>query len=406
MSVDTALDKESVADGSPEDVSLEHAVRDRYAKGASEVEAGLCCAATTYDPALLELLPSEIVEKDYGCGDPAKYAIPGDVVIDLGSGSGKACYILSQKVGQSGRVIGLDFNDAMLSLARKYQATMAERIGYANVEFRKARIQDMALDLDRAATWLEQNPVSSVEGVDAYNAECERLRKEQPLLADQSVDLIVSSCVLNLVRPDEKVKLFREMHRVLKRGGRAVISDIVSDEDPTPDMMADPHLWSGCISGAFREDRFLEMFEEAGFYGIEILNRQTEPWQTVDGIEFRAMTVRAFRGKEGTCWERNQAVIYQGPWKQVRDDDGHVLQRGQRMAVCDKNYQILTNPAGPYAADIVGVEPLQNIDLDEAELFDCKRPMIRDPRQTKGADYRNTELSSDPNCCEPGGDCC
>ena len=84
-------------------------------------------------------------------------------------------------------------------------------------------------------------------------------------------------------------------------------------------MQDDPELWSGCISGAYREDLFLKAFEDAGFHGIEIVKRDVEPWQTVNGIEFRAVTVQAFKGKEGPCLERNQSLVYRGPFKSVRD---------------------------------------------------------------------------------------
>ena len=386
--------------------SLEHAIRDRYAKGAQTLERGLCCPTTEYDSRYLNALPPEIIEKDYGCGDPSAHAREGDVVVDLGSGAGKVCYILAQKVGPTGRVIGLDFNDAMLSLARKYQDEMAEKIGHLNVEFRKARIQDMALDLDRAARWLADNPINSVEQADAYRADCDRLRQDEPLVADNSVDLIVSNCVLNLVRTDEKQQLFREMHRVLRPGGRVVISDIVCDEDPPPEMVNDPHLWSGCIAGAFREDRFLEMFEEAGFYGIELLKRQDEPWQTIHGIEFRSVTLRAYKGKEGPCLDHNQAVVYTGPWKQVRDDDGHVLYRGRRMAVCEKTYRLMTDPNGPYARQVKGIEPREAVPAEDAPVFNCAHAAIRPPRQTKGMDYHATELADGPGCCDPETGCC
>ena len=388
------------------DRSIEHAVRDRYARGAQTLEPGLCCPTAGYDPQYLQVLPREIIEKDYGCGDPSAHAREGDVVVDLGSGAGKVCYILAQKVGPTGHVIGLDFNDAMLDLARRYQDQITRRIGYRNVEFRKARIQDMALDLDRAAAWLTDNPITSVEQHDTYRAWCERLRREQPLVADASVDLIVSNCVLNLVRTDQKRQLFREMHRVLRPGGRVVISDIVCDEDPTAAILDDPNLWSGCIAGAFREDRFLEMFEQAGLYGIEILARQDEPWQTIDGIEFRAMTVRAYKGKEGPCLDCNQAVVYTGPWKQVRDDDGHVLHRGQRMAVCEKTYRLLTDPHGPYAGHVAGIQPREAIPVDEALTFNCAQAAIRSPRQTKGAAYRATEQGNASPCCDADSECC
>lgn len=404
MSTMSTIEQDPLTSGPMPD--LEQSVRDRYAKGAQTLEPGLCCPTATYDPQYLKVLPREIIEKDYGCGDPSAHARAGDVVIDLGSGAGKVCYILSQKVGSAGRVIGLDFNDTMLALARKYQDEMATKIGYANVQFHKARIQDMALDLDAAQRRLADEPVTSIESLASFEAYCQQRRREQPLVADDSVDLIVSNCVLNLVRTQEKQQLFREMHRVLRAGGRAVISDIVCDEDPPPQVLNDPHLWSGCIAGAFREDRFLAMFEEAGFYGIEILKREAEPWQTIEGIEFRSVTVRAYKGKEGPCLDHNQAVVYTGPWKQVRDDDGHVLYRGQRMAVCEKTYNLMTDPHGPYAGQIAGIEPLTPVDPAQAPPFNCARAAIRSPRQTKGADYQATDLADGPACCDPASGCC
>jgi hypothetical protein len=162
-----------------------------------------------------------------------------------------------------------------------------------------------------------------------------------------------------LVKSEDKKQLFSEMFRVLRRGGRAVISDIVADEDVPAHLQNDPALWSGCISGAFGEEAFLEAFENAGFYGMEIVKRDEQPWRTVEGIEFRSMTVVAYKGKQGACLERNQAVIYKGPWKKVIDDDGHVLERGARMAVCEKTFQIYNRE--PYQKDIIAVEPLESV---------------------------------------------
>jgi arsenite methyltransferase len=383
--------------------NVEAAVLQRYKQGARKAEKGLCCP-TEYDGAALSILPREIIEKDYGCGDPSRYIRDGETVVDLGSGAGKICYMLAQKVGPNGRIIGVDFNDEMLALARKYLDEMAGKLGYRNVCFVKGKIQDLALDLDKAQAWLDEHPITTVEDLSQFQAECDRLRRQEPLIADAGVDVIVSNCVLNLTRPEDKDKLFAEMYRVLRRGGRAVISDIVCDEDPTPSILADPELWSGCIAGAMREDVFLKMFEEAGFYGIEVLVRQDAPWQVIEGIEFRSVTVQAFKGKEGPCLERNQAVIYKGPWRCVCDDDGHTLYRGQRAAVCDKTFQIMTSPAGPYADQIVPVPPREEILLDEATPFDCKRSTTRHPRETKGAEYRPTVSSEVDSCCGPG--CC
>jgi len=115
--------------------------------------------------------------------------------------------------------------------------------------------------------------------------------------------------VLNLVRQKDRKALFAELFRVLKRGGRAAISDIVSDKTVPEEMKRDAELWSGCLSGAFREDEFLKAFEDAGFYGIEIDKRAKDPWQTINGIKFRSVTIVAYKGKQGPCLERNQAVV-------------------------------------------------------------------------------------------------
>lgn len=384
-------------------LNVEQAVRDRYAEGARAVEPQLCCPVD-YDADYLKLIPQEIIEKDYGCGDPSKYVHPGDVVVDLGSGGGKACYMIAQKVGASGKAIGVDFNDTMLELARKYQGEMADKLGYANVEFRKGKIQDLSLDLAKVDQWLASTPVDSSQALDAMAAECDRLRAEEPLIADATADVVVSNCVLNLVRPEEKRKLFKEIHRVLRRGGRAVISDIVCDEPPTEAMKNDADLWSGCISGAFLEHEFLEMFHDAGLYGIEILERQAEPWQTIDGIEFRSMTVRAYKGKEGPCMDHHQAVVYTGPFRQVVDDDGHTLVRGRRMAVCAKTYSLYTDANGPYAGMFAPVEPIHAVAPDDAEPFACTGAAIRHPRQTKGEAHGLTSIAggaccADDNCC-------
>ena len=383
---------------------VEKTVLERYQEGAKIQQPSLCCP-TDYDGQYLEILPQEIVDKDYGCGDPTRYVSEGETVLDLGSGTGKNCYILAQKVKSSGRVIGVDFNDEMLNIARKYQQEISEKLGYYNTQFVKGKIQDLTLDLEKVKTWLSEHPIQTIEQLNQFEAFCEHLRNYSPLIVDQSIDVVISNCVLNLVKPNDKQQLFQELYRVLKRGGRAVISDIVCDEDPTADILNDPDLWSGCIAGAFREDQFLKMFETAGFYGIEILKREETPWQIIDGIEFRSMTVRAYKGKEGPCLERKQSIIYKGPWKQVQDDDGHIFCRGERMAVCDKTYQILTRPQSPYHQEIIPVPPYQEIPLEEATEFSCKNKAIRHPKETKGANYHVTELSENQDCCSPG-ECC
>jgi len=382
-------------------LDTEAAVRERYQKAARAREAQLCCPAT-YDPKCLEVIPQEILEKDYGCGDPTRYLRPGETVLDLGSGAGKICYIAAQIVGTKGRVIGVDFNPEMLSLARKYQAEIAAALGYDNVCFYRARIQDLALPLDEVDAYLKSNPARSSEDLRRLEEFQARLRKAAPLIPDESVDVIISNCVLNLVREADREQLFREMFRVLKRGGRVVISDIVSDELVPEAMKQDAILWSGCIAGAFQEAAFLTAFERAGFHAITLDKYDQRPWKTIRGIEFRSVTVTARKGKQGPCWEHYQAVIYKGPWKRVEDDDGHTLLRGQRMAVCEKTYRILASE--PYADQIVPVLPLKEILRQRAKPFACGQSALRSPAETKGKRYRKTENAA--AACAPGSGCC
>ncbi len=381
---------------------LETAVEERYAAAARRPEGALCCPVD-YDPHYLKIIPQEVIERDYGCGDPSRWVREGETVLDLGSGTGKICFIASQVVGPKGRVIGVDMTDDMLEVARRNAPVVAERVGYANVEFRKGRIQDLALNLELLDQRLRSEPLT---GADTW-LQAERLttelRQEQPLVGSNSVDVVVSNCVLNLVEPESKSRLFDEIFRVLRLGGRAVISDIVSDEPVPEDLQRDPELWSGCISGALTETAFLEAFERAGFYGVELVKRDAQPWRTVQGIEFRSVTVRAFKGKQGACFERNQAVIYKGPFKEVVDDDGHRLRRGVRHAVCDKTFQLYQK--APYRDYFEFVEPLTPVPLENAQSFDCRRAAVRHARETKGQDYRAT--TENTSCCDGGnGGCC
>ncbi|MBW2425304.1 MAG: methyltransferase domain-containing protein [Deltaproteobacteria bacterium] len=377
------------------DLDPEGATAQRYSAAALEREAALCCPVD-YDPRLLEAIPSEVIERDYGCGDPSRYVRTGETVLDLGSGGGKICFMASQLAGAEGRVIGVDMNDEMLGLARRAAPRVAENVGFANVEFRRGRIQDLDLDLERLERWLEAHPVRGLEDLARLDEERERLRREHPLVASDSVDLVVSNCVLNLVREADKQKLIDEIYRVLRPGGRIAISDIVSDEVVPEHLRQDPELWSGCVSGAFHELDLLKRLESAGFYGIAIDQWEAEPFAVVEGIEFRSITVTAMKGKEGPCLEGGHALLYRGPWRQVVDDDGHTLERGVRTAVCAKTYRILTGE--PYASQTLGIEPLEPIAEEEQAVFDCSRVEPRDPRETKGADYRLQR--------PPGESCC
>ncbi len=240
-------------------MDVEQAVRDRYAAAASQREEALCCPID-YDARYLEAIPQEVLERDYGCGDPSRYVRAGDTVLDLGSGGGKICFIAAQIAGPEGRVIGVDINDEMLELAQRAAPRVGATLGYSNVEFRRGHIEDL-----------------------------------KPIVDDASVDLVVSNCVLNLVREESKRQLIGEIYRVLRRGGRIAISDIVSNQPVPADLKADPELWSGCVSGAFLEADLLGELERAGFLGVSVDKREEKPFAIVGGIEFHSITVTAYR---------------------------------------------------------------------------------------------------------------
>jgi len=276
-------------------LDVEKAVRERYTASAKGCTPSIRCKVG-YDPKYLKAIPDEVIERDYGCGDPSPHVRAGDTVLDLGSGGGKLCFIAAQIVGASGRVIGVDMNAEMLALARRAAPEVARRTGFANVEFRRGRIQDLALDMDLLDAWLREHPVASAEALSDLEDAQERLRREHPMIPGGSVDVVVSNCVLNLVRDADKSRLIREIYRVVRDGGRIAVSDIVADKPVPASLKADPDLWTGCVSGAFEEDRLRAELAQAGFKSIQIAHADGEPYRVAGGVTFRSVTYTAAKG--------------------------------------------------------------------------------------------------------------
>lgn len=388
-------------------LNVEEAVKERYSAASEQQEPALCCPVN-YETEYLKVLPQELIDRDYGCGDPSRYVEKGETVLDLGSGGGKICYITSQIVGEAGKVIGVDMNDDMLALAHQFKPEITEKIGYDNVQFCKGRIQDLATDLNEVEKLLAEQNITDANTWMELNQQIRQQSRSNPMVADESVDVVLSNCVLNLVDPADRRQMIQEIHRVLKPGGRAVISDIVSDEVVPQHLKDDPELWSGCISGAFLESEFLEVFEQNGFHGVEIVTRQTEPWVTVEGIEFRSMTVRAYKLSNESCMDYGHAVVYNGPWKAVIDDEDHVITRGERIAVCKKNFERYTS--APYASAITPIPPSVERSDEEAVPFDCRQGELRDPRETKAGAAADTSPKPSglpiAGCCDADSGCC
>jgi len=223
------------------DDALRETVREKYAAAARAAAEGTgagCCSPADEEPGSFGVslygeeaadAPEAAVEASLGCGVPTAVADlhQGEVVLDLGSGAGADVLISAKRVGSTGRAIGIDMTDEMLDLARRNAA----EAGLGNAEFRKG--------------YLEQLP-----------------------LEDESVDVVISNCVINL--SGDKPKVLAEAARVLKPGGRFAVSDVIADPDMDERTKADMAAWTGCIAGALTETEFRAALDAAGLTGVEI----------------------------------------------------------------------------------------------------------------------------------------
>ncbi len=299
------------------------------ADGAMGTEAAQVCRMNSYDPELLRRVPQDIIERDYGCGNPSKYAQPGDVVLDLGSGSGKICYILAQIVGASGQVIGVDMNRDMMTLSRAHQAAFSQQVGYDNLRFVWGSIDDLGSDLDAVEATVSGRQIGSIEEYSALQDHLQDLRKNQPMIADNSVDLVVSNCVINLVDTDSKGLVLQEIFRVLRPGGRIALSDNVSNVPVPESLKNDPELWVGCYSGVYQEQEFYRALRDVGFVGLNVEERAGVPEKTIGEVTFQSVTVTATKPREAGRSTAAERVLYKGPWTSVTDEAGTQLRRGE-----------------------------------------------------------------------------
>jgi len=292
------------------------AVRQLYGRAAEEPQKELCCP-TSYPTDDVSHIPQEVIDRFYGCGSPISIADvkSGETVVDLGSGAGIDCFIAAKKVGPNGKVIGVDMTEQMLGIANECRSTVANNLGYNAVEFRRGFLEEIPID-------------------------------------DNSVDLITSNCVINL-SPDKK-RVFSEMWRILKDNGRIVISDIVSEVEVPPHIVTNDKLWGECIAGALTEEQFVSYLEQSGFYGLQILKKFY--WKDVENYRFFSITVRGYKfEKRAGCVYLGQKAIYNGPFKAIIDEEGHLFPRGEVVEVCTDTAEKLSKP--PYAGLFIITDP-------------------------------------------------
>jgi len=300
-------------------------VKEYYGKELStseDLKTNACC--TMEEPAehikeALSNIHDEVMAKYYGCGLAIPTRLDGLRVLDLGSGSGRDCYILSQFVGQNGEVIGVDMTDEQLAVANRHIDYHTEKFGYtrSNVKFIKGNIESL----------------------------------EQLDLEPESFDLIISNCVINLAKDKEKV--LTDTYRLLKPGGEMYFSDVYSDRRISKDLQNDPVLWGECLSGALYWNDFLRIARNVGFTDprsiknnpISIENEEVS--KKCGDIKFFSVTYRLWKieGLENECEDYGQAVAYKGTIENNASsfdlDDHHNFPKNKIMTVCGNTYKML-----------------------------------------------------------------
>ncbi|MCB0389885.1 MAG: methyltransferase domain-containing protein [Bdellovibrionales bacterium] len=309
------MDKEKIADQ----------VKDYYGKtlqNSNDLQTNACCTNVFYPNHIktaLQNIHDDVLTKYYGCGLTIPTNLKDLKVLDLGSGSGRDCYILSQLVGENGSVVGVDMTPEQLTVARNHLEYHREKFNYkkSNVEFIEADIQKL-----RAAG-----------------------------LKENDFDLIVSNCVVNLV-PDKRAVL-SEAYSLLKEGGELYFSDVYCNRRLPSELMADNELWGECLSGALYWNDFENLAKEVGFKDprvvesspITISNPKLEA--KLEGFEFYSVTYRLFKlpQLEPHCEDYGQAIIYRGgiteQEKIFKLDDHHVFHKGKVATVCGNTYYML-----------------------------------------------------------------
>ncbi len=255
-------------------------------------------------------------------------------------------------------------------------------LGVKTTKAVRASSKNLALDLDQAEEWWRAAAPSGFSSTARLLAEIEAKGRNFPILPDESF-AEVYSC-------ETDGRTIAEVFRVLRRGGVVRFHVRLSDQQLDDDH---PHAFN-------TESGFVKRLVESSFYGVTITARSEWPALVENGIEWRVHVIDAFKGKEGPCLDRKQAVIYRGPWRKVFDDDGHVFERGVRTAVCDKTFSIMSAP--PYRHHMAPVHPYVDIPISEAPLFHC-RSTIRDASESKGLS------ASAEECCPPNPEiskCC
>lgn len=303
------------------------ALRDYYGtvlQGSDDLKTSTCCCTderlSPRIKAALSEIEDEVLNRFYGCGSPLPPLLEGCTVLDLGCGTGRDAFLAAKLVGAQGQVIGLDMTEEQIAVARRNLDAQMRRFGYdeANLEFRQGFIEDL-----------------HVAGIE-----------------DDSVDLVISNCVLNL-SPD-KPAVFSDIFRVLKPGGELYFSDVFAGRRVPERFHTDPVLHGECLAGAMYREDFRRLLHELGCLDYRTMSTRRialdspEIKAAIGMVDFYSVTVRAFKLElEDLCEDYGQVAVYKGTipdWPHWFDlDDHHRLYTGKPMLVCGNTAAMLQN---------------------------------------------------------------
>lgn len=300
-------------------------VREYYGSqlnSAEDLKTNACCSTETIPEehkSILKQIHPEVLKRFYGCGSPIPSVVDGCTVLDLGCGTGRDSYLLSALAGPQGHIIGLDMTEEQLDLARQHIDYHTQQFGYdqPNIEFRHGYLEDLA-----------------TAGI-----------------ADNSVDVVVSNCVLNLAA--DKFRAFSEIFRVLKPGGELYFSDVFADRRIPESLQNDPVLYGECLSGALYIEDFRRLLYRIGCPDYRVISSapitiENEEIEVKIGmVQFRSLTVRAFKldNLEDLCEDYGQIAFYHGTISGhphgFRLDDHHYFETNRPALVCGNTAAML-----------------------------------------------------------------
>ena len=340
------------------DDAIRTAVTSYYAEvlqQSSDLKTNACCAVgapSSYINSLLQNVHDDVVARFYGCGFPIPEALEATTALDLGCGTGRDVYLLAQAAGAKGTVIGIDMTEAQLEVAKRTEDWHRERFGFdkSNVRFEQGFIEDLA----------------SVG------------------IADRSVDVVISNCVVNL--SPRKDLVLSEVYRVLREGGELYFSDVFVDRRLPEHVAADPVLYGECLGGALYEGDFLSMARRAGFLDARLVSaapitiENDEVEAAVGAAQFRSATYRLFKlpALDDRCEDYGQIATYRGTIPNVPVftlDDHHVFEPGRPERVCGNTAAMLQDTRFAAHFDVVGDRSVH------FGVFDCAATMAATSRR-------------------------